>query len=46
MELLSCVNASADDIDEFESKINNISVNNLFSIDFDKDTQSKWFKRI
>lgn len=46
MELLSCVNASADDIDEFETKINNISVNNLFSIDFDRDTQSKWFIRI
>jgi len=43
MELLSCVNASADDIDRYEDKINKISINNLFSIEADRDCQSKWF---
>ena len=46
MELLSCVNASPDDIDEFEEKINNISVNSLFSVDIDKYSQSTWFREI
>lgn len=46
MELLSCVNASADDVEEFEDRINKISVNSLFSIDIDKSTQSNWFREI
>lgn len=46
MELLSCVNGSADDIEEFEDKINKISVNSLFSVDFDKKSQSTWFREI
>lgn len=46
MELLSCVNASADSLDEFEDKINKISVNSLFSVDIDKNSQSTWFREI
>lgn len=40
MELLSCVNASADDIEEYEKTINNISLNNLFSVD---ENTKNWF---
>lgn len=43
MELLSCVNAGADVIEEYEDRINKISLNNLFSVDAEKDYQSKWF---
>jgi hypothetical protein len=46
MELLSCVNANADAIDEFEDKINKISVNALFSVGFDKSDQANWFREI
>jgi hypothetical protein len=40
MELLSCVNASADDIEEYEDKINKISLNHLFSVD---EKTANWF---
>ena len=43
MELLSCVNAGADAIEEYEDRINKISLNNLFSVDAERDYQSKWF---
>lgn len=43
MELLSCVNAPVDDIEEYEDRINRISINNLFSIEADGNCQSKWF---
>ena len=43
MELLSCVNAPVDDIERYEDRINKISLNNLFSVDAEKDYQSKWF---
>ena len=43
MELLSCVNAPVVDIEEYEDRINKISINNLFSIEADRDCQSKWF---
>lgn len=43
MELLSCVNAGTDAIEEYEDKINKISLNNLFSVHAEKDCQSKWF---
>lgn len=46
MELLSCVNASAEALDEFEDKINNIRVNSLFSIEYDKASQNNWFTEI
>ena len=32
--------------DEFEDKINKISVNSLFSVDIDKNSQSTWFREI
>ena len=40
MELLGCVNASADDIEEYEKVVNNISLNNLFSVD---ERTTNWF---
>lgn len=40
MELLSCVNASADAIEEYEDKINKISLNHLFSVD---EKTANWF---
>lgn len=40
MELLSCVNASSDDIEEYEKVVNNISLNNLFSVD---ERTTNWF---
>ena len=40
MELLSCVNAGADAIEEYEHRINRISLNNLFSVD---DKITNWF---
>jgi len=40
MELLSCVNAGADDIEEYEDRINKISLNHLFSVD---DKTTNWF---
>ena len=40
MELLSCVNASADAIEEYEDRINKISLNHLFSVD---DKKTNWF---
>ena len=40
MELLSCVNASADDIEDFEDRINKISLNHLFSVD---EKTTNWF---
>jgi hypothetical protein len=43
MELLSCVNAGADDIEEYEDRINKISLNNLFSVDAERDYHSRWF---
>lgn len=46
MELLSCVNASAEAIDEFEDRINSISINSLFSVGFDKSDQANWFREI
>ena len=40
MELLSCVNAGADAIEEYEDRIKKISLNNLFSVD---DKITNWF---
>ncbi len=40
MELLSCVNASADAIEEYEDRINKISLNHLFSVD---EKITNWF---
>lgn len=40
MELLSCVNASADTIEEYEDRINKISLNHLFSVD---EKTTNWF---
>ena len=43
MELLSCVNASGEDLDRFDDAINGISINELYTLDTDPRNIDKWF---